>query len=380
MWIKRGFFGLLALIAIVLIGVKLLYGGGKAYPDISTPPVIATATIETPFALPFPPGMVAASPEGRIFYTYHMLHKPERFADATVFEWVDGQGVPFPNAAMQDEFVGAMGITVDRQGRLWIIKPGALEGKRTRLIAVELKSGEMVLDHTFGEGEAGFAQDMRVSPDGQTVYLADTGLFRFSKANLIIFDVEAQTARTVLKGHPTVSAQNWVIRKTNDKPYKLAFGLLTFVVGVDGVALTDNGDWLYFAAMSHENVYRVPTSVLRDPSATDDDIETLIEFVGQKPMSDGIELLPDNSLIITDVENGGLAKLSPDGTLTTLTNDPRVDWADSVTIAPDGAIWFTDSQLTDLIDQFAAPADEATMRERGPYPVYRLPPGALTGG
>ncbi|MEQ9434234.1 MAG: L-dopachrome tautomerase-related protein [Hyphomonas sp.] len=377
MWIKRGLLALIAVVVIFFLGFKLMYGGGKPYPDVSTAPLIEAASIETPISLQYPPGMVAASPDGRIFYTYHMLHKPERFADATVFEWVDGKGVPFPSATMQTEFHGAMGVTADRQGRLWIIKPGALEGKPTRLIAVNMASGEMVVDHTFAKNEAGFAQDMRVSPDGRTVYLADTGLFRFSKAGLIVFDVETQSARTLLKGHPSVSPQNWVMRKTNGNPYRLAFGLLTFVVGVDGIALTEDGDWLYFAAMSHDTVYRVPSKTLLDQTLSDDDVAEQIVFVGNKPMSDGIELLPDNTLLMTDVENGGLATLSPDGTLTTLTKDPRVDWADSVTVAPDGSIWFTDSRLTDLIDQFAAPSDEATMRERGPYPIYRINPDAL---
>lgn len=373
-WFLRIFLMLLAIIAIGLTYFKIEHGGGKPYPDVSTTPIIPNAQIQTPITLPYPPGMVTSSPEGRIFYTYHMLHKPERFSGATVFEWVNGKGVPFPSAEMQKEFHGAMGITVDRQNRLWVIKPGALEGKRTRLLAIDMVSGELVVDYVFAKGEAGFAQDMRVSPDGKTVFLADTGLFNFTQANLIVFDVETKTARTVLKGHPAVSPQNWVIRKTNGKPYKLALGLLTFTVGVDGIALTKDGNWLYFATMSHDSVYRIPTNALKDENLSEPALGDMIEFVGHKPMSDGIELMTDNTVIITDVENGGLAALASDGTLKTLSKSAKVDWADSVSIAPDGSIWFTDSRLTDLIDQFARPADQKTMLDRGPYPIYQLMP------
>jgi sugar lactone lactonase YvrE len=375
-WLLRGLLALAALLILFVVWFKLSFGGGKSYPDISTAPMIPAERISAPIQLPFPPGMVAASPDGRIFYTYHMLHKPERFVDATVFEWVNGKGVPFPNQVMQTEFHGAMGISADRQGRLWIVKPGALEGRQTRLMAIDMGSGDLVVDHLFDRGEAGFAQDMRVSPDGETVYLADTGLFRFTKASLIVFDVGTQSVRTVLRGDPTVTAQDWVIRKTNGKPYRLAFGLLTFVVGVDGIALTDDGKWLYFATMSHDSLYRVPTAALRDKTLTDDKIAEKIEFVGNKPMSDGIELLKDRTIIVTDVENGGLAALASDGALKTLTKDPNVDWADSVAIAPDGAIWFTDSRLTDLIDQFAKPASKQTLLSQGPYPIYRIAPPA----
>jgi hypothetical protein len=375
-WVLR-FIGLLVVVALAALAwFKITHGGGRPYPSVATAPTIVANRISAPISLPYPPGMVASAPDGRLFYTYHMLHEPERFANATVFEWVNGEGVPFPNLAMQAEFHGAMGVTADNHGRLWIVEPGALDNRRTRLIAIDIASGAMVLDHLFAEGEAGFAQDMRVSSDGRTVFLADTGLFRFSQANLIVFDVATETARTVLKGHPSVSPQDWVIRKANGAPYRLALGLLTFTVGIDGIALSHDGAWLYFAAMSHDSLYRVPTAALLDPSFSDAEIAQRIEFVGHKPMSDGIEVLADNTVLITDVENGGLASLSPDGVLTTLTSDRNVNWADSVTVASDGAIWFTDSRLTDLIDQFASPSDDARMRERGPYAIYRIAPVA----
>ena len=60
--------------------------------------------------------------------------------------------------------------------------------------------------------------------------------------------------------------------------------------------------------------------------------------------------------------------------LTTLTKDIAVDWADSVTVAPDGTIWFTDSRLTDLIDQFARPSAQEGMRDKSPYAIYKIEP------
>ncbi len=373
-WLRRLFVAMIVLFVALLLGLKLGFGGGKPYPDVSTTPAFSADQVSAPIQLPFPPGMVASSPDGRIFYTYHMLHKPERFADATVFEWVDGKGVPFPNAKMQEEFHGAMGITADHQGRLWVIKPGALEGKPTQLLALDLVTGAKLIDHAFAKTEAGMAQDMRVSKDGRTVFLADTGLFKFTKANLIVFDVDTQTSRVVLKGHSSVSPQNWAMRTTDGKPYRLAFGLLTFAVGVDGIALSHDGNWLYYATMSHGSVYRIPTDALTDAGLPSAALEAQIEFVGNKPLSDGIELLADNTIILTDVENGGLAELSPDGTLRTLTKDKAVDWADSVTVAQDGAIWFTDSRLTDLINQFAVPAGKERMLQNGPYAIYRIAP------
>ena len=75
-------------------------------------------------------------------------------------------------------------------------------------------------------------------------------------------------------------------------------GLLTFVVGVDGIALTQDGQWLYYATMSHDSVYRIPTADLLDTSLNDDQLAKKIEFVGKKPMSDGIELLAYNTCLL----------------------------------------------------------------------------------
>jgi hypothetical protein len=76
--------------------------------------------------------------------------------------------------------------------------PSRAKAKQTRLLAIDMQSGALVIDYQFAPSEAGFAQDMRVSEDGATIYLADTGLFKLSKANLIVFFVAKQTSRTLL--------------------------------------------------------------------------------------------------------------------------------------------------------------------------------------
>jgi len=360
---------LFALILFGLAGIKLTLGGGSAYPDVSTTPTVPAARVSTPIELPYPSGMVASSPDGRIFYTYHSLHQPERFSDATVFEWIDGQGVPFPSADVQPELIGSMGITIDHQNRFWIVIPAA---SGNRLLAFDMDSREMLIEHTFAEG-INFAQDMRVSRDGNTVYLADTGLLTVTPAQLIVFDVPTLTARRVLIDHPSTRPQDWVIRNTDGSDYRVLGGLITVKIGVDGIALSDDDQWIYYGAISHDSAYRIPTSALLDAALSPEDLSASIELLGKKPLSDGIELLPDNTLILTDIENGGIASLSPDGQLTTLVRRlPEIDWADSVTVQPDGTIWFTDSRLADLANPLGDPADKETLASGAPYYIYRV--------
>ena len=65
-------FGLLVAFLFVF---KLAFDGGERYPDVSTTPIFPAERVSAPIQLPFPPGMVAASPDGRLFFIYHMLHK-----------------------------------------------------------------------------------------------------------------------------------------------------------------------------------------------------------------------------------------------------------------------------------------------------------------
>lgn len=131
-------------------------------------------------------------------------------------------------------------MTVDRQNRLWLIEPAGLDHEQTRLSAIDLASGERVFEHCFAKGEATFAQDPRVSPDGRTVVMADTGLFRFTPPGLLVFDVTTKRLLTRLASHPSLRPQNWVMR-TAKAPHRLGYGLVTFAVGVDGLEISRDG-------------------------------------------------------------------------------------------------------------------------------------------
>lgn len=179
----------------------------------------------------------------------------------------------------------------------------------------------------------GFAQDLRVTSDGRPVILADTGLLRFTSAVLIGLDTENRTFRKVLEAHETTVPQNWVMRRTAGTPFRLGYGLVTFQVGVDGVEISADGEWLIYATMTHVSVYRVPKRLLLDPNVSDQIIGDAIERLGPAPMSDGITLDAAGNVILTDVEYGGLASLK-DGELQALVQIDGFDWADSVSVAP----------------------------------------------
>ena len=187
--VKRSLLAIIGLFAAALLGLRLLYGGGAAYPGVATAPLLPETALTRLVSLDYPPGNVAVAPNGRIFFNYHPFAKAERFAPATVFELVDGKPVPYPDAAFQKATQGVFGMTVDQRQRLWFIEPAGLDHKATRLIAFDITTGRLALEFWFPPGEAKFAQDLRVTSDGATVIIADTGLFHFTRPGLILFEI-----------------------------------------------------------------------------------------------------------------------------------------------------------------------------------------------
>jgi hypothetical protein len=366
---RRALLVILAVLALLPVVIKLRYGGGAPYPDVSTTPLVAAP--EVLIELDMPPGNVTCSRDGRIFFNSHPFAQSHRFTDAFLWELVGKEKRPYPDASSQLDMRFVFGMTVDAKNRLWLISPAELDRERTRVQAYDLATNKRVEDHEFAPGVARFSQDLRVSPDGHTLFLADTGALRFTHGAILVVDTSTWEVRETLDQDVSTAPEDWVMR-TPHGPHRLFYGLVTFQVGVDGIALSRDGAFLYFAPMTNETLYRVRTEYLLDPSLSRAGLAKRVETVSKKPMSDGIELAADGSVIVTDVENGAVARVDSGGHLTTLIRDPRIVWSDGVAITPGGDVLLTDSAISAYTDQLMRPPSVETLRAGRPYRIYRF--------
>ena len=368
-WLIRTATLIVVLILVLASGLYLRFGGGEPYADLSTPPQFPEGMIEAAVTFERPIGNAAVAEDGRIFFTVHPESKPDA---PYLYEWSNSVAKPFPATGQETLFETPLGVAIDLQNRLWVIDPGNHGLGTPKLVAFDLKTGEVAYSHDFTSDTAplgSFLQDLQVSPDGRFVFIADVGFWTMRPA-LVVLDTKTGTERRVLERHPSVMPQNLLIRN-QIRDMRFLGGLLEMKTGIDGIALSRDGQWLAYAAMNHDRLYRLPTAILTDPGSTEEAIVAAIEDIGPKPLNDGLSIDNDGRIFITDIEHQGIMARDPDGTLRTVIRDSRIRWADGLSFGPDGWLYLADSAIPELVLQ-SVDHHKAV----APYTIWRFRPGS----
>ncbi len=351
------------------IALRVRYGGGEPYPDLSTEPLIEEGALEEVFAYPEPIGNVTVSHEGRVFFTVHPESRPQ---GNKLLEVVAGAAVPYPDGASQQRlFNTVLGIVVDERNILWSIDHGNHGFNEARLLAFDLATGEVAHDHYFGPEVApagSFLQDLQVSPDGQTIVIADASFWRQAPA-LIVYDIQRKTARRALESHVSVTPESYLIRNQL-KDMTFIGGLVSLKGGVDGIAFDSDGEWLYYAAINQSGLYRIRLEDLTNTELPPEQLNNRVERFSDKPLSDGLSTDIAGNIYITDVEHSSVFIVGPDKELKTLLSADRIRWADALSFGPDGWLYLADSAIP---EQILKP--KAYIMAKGPYHIFRFQPG-----
>ena len=367
--ILRLFIFLVLLAVLAIGGLRLHFGGGQSYPKLAGTPAVAESGLETVVAYHEPVGNVAVSSTGRLFFTVHPEGRP---SGPRLLEWRNGLAEPFPAADIQAAiFDTPLGLVIDRQNRLWVIDPASHGFGRPRIVAIDLGTGNIVHEHVFPRSIAprgSFLQDLQVDPSGRMVYIADASFWRSSPA-LIVYDTATRRSRRVLERHASVRAQDWIIT-TPMREMTFIGGVIPMKIGLDGIAMDPAGQWLYFGAMNHDTLHRIPTGALMNDELSRNALAERIEPLGKKPLSDGLSTDLAGNVYVTDVEAGAVLRMAPGGELATIVRSPRIRWADGLSFGPNGWLYLSDSGLPEVLLR-----TRGHIRDHGPYHVYRFRPG-----
>ena len=366
-WLARIAAAIFGLLAVLVLGLWVRYGGGEHFEDRTTDPELPASALEVVADLDWPPGNIAVSEEGRVFFSFH----PEAGPPVQVAELVDGEPVPYPPQLPEElAYQSVLSLRIDRQGRLWVLD-NANHGTGTpRLLAFDLATGEVAYRFDFPPEIAGpgsHLNDFQVSPDGRRIYIAEASIFGKTPA-LVVHDVEARESRRLLEGHESVTPEHYVPVVQGRE--MIVFGIFAIRPGVDSIALDRRGEWLYFAPVTSNHMYRVRRADLDDPSLSPDQLAARVERFALKTMSDGITTDLDDNIYLSDPDESAIVLLQPDGSLRTLLKDPLLRWPDGFSFGPDGWLYVTCSALHHVIMRSAS-----HIRSQAPYQIFRFRPG-----
>lgn len=324
---------------------------------------------------------VAVARDGRIFVNFPRWEQDVEVSVAEVMR--DGSLKPFPNAEWNawrnlkplspgDHFVCVQSVTVDPQGFLWIVDAAApgnafnLPGG-PKLLKVDLGTNAVVKVIRFDQTAApqgSYPNDVRVSPDGRTAYLTDSG----RRGALLVVDVASGRTRRLLDGHPSTQLESAVIVTIDGKELRRPDNRKV-EFSADGIALDARGEFIYWQALTGRTLYRIRTAVLRDAALPAARVAAAVERVGTTGVSDGYWMDRQGRLYVSSVEENAVKRREADGTMRTMVQDPRLLWPDSFAEGPDGAIYVTASQIQNM-----AQWHEKGSTRTQPYALWKFTP------
>jgi len=372
-FLRAVFWLLVLLVCGAALALWLAFGGGERLQDRTTDPKLPGSALEVVADLPLPAGNIAVSRTGRVFFTFH----PEGSPPIHVAELLNGKPVAYPDEEFQKaekgmpHFQTPLSLRIDGKDRLWVLDYGSYGiGGQPRLLAFDLSTNKLLDYYDFPSSIAGvlsMLNDFQVDPEGKKIYIADTSLFGQNPA-LIVYDVEKKSARRLLERHRSVVAKNYKMNAAGRD--MVFFGIVALKIGVDSIALDKRGEWLYFAPVSDERLYRVSTKDLNDESLSAEELGRKVEGWGPKTLSDGSTMDLDDDVYLSDMEHSAILELRPDHRLVTLLKDEKIRWPDGFSFGPDGWLYVTCSALHQVILR-----TKASVQASGPYQIYRFKPG-----
>jgi len=312
---------------------------------------------------------VTVSERGRIFVNFPRWTEDAPVSVAEVMK--DGSLRPYPNDQWNawrnvrrdeldpsDHWVCVQSVVADGRGSVWVVDPAApavdgLVPGGPKLVRIDLATDRVAQVIRFGQDVAipgSYLNDVRFSRDVRYAYLTDAG----QRGALVVVDLASGKARRVLDGHPSTQPEKGVVVRTDGKPLRYPDGR-PVLFAADSIALSSDGAWLYWKALTGTTLYRIRTAALARGLAGED-VSFQVHPYGKVVPTDGLWIdrrtgTGGDTLYLTSIEDNAVKARDlaqgPGGGLRTVVQDPRLRWPDTFSQGPDGSLYVTASRIQD---------------------------------
>ena len=292
---------------------------------------------------------VAIAPGGR---TFLVIAKQKGQDVPQIAEWVGGQLKPFPDASWNSwkkgedasrKFVHANSVRFGPDGTLWVVDFGVpelydpVEKHGGKLVGINIATGQavetMYLDPVLDMKKSSL-DDVRFN--GDHAYLTDAGW----PGIIVVRQKDGAMYRT-LTDTPSVTARKPLYAEGQELQNK--HGKPIFF-SADQLEVSPDGKTLYYQPCSGP-MAAVPTAVLDDQAMPDSERAKQVRLFADTGTAGGTAIDAKGNVYVSDTMHDAVLKVTPDGKVSTLVQDPRLVWVDAMWITADGRLWMPAAQM-----------------------------------
>jgi sugar lactone lactonase YvrE len=290
---------------------------------------------------------VAVSHDDRIFVALPRWVQPDSFS---LGEVKDGKVVPYPGgdwntwhqgADEEKRFttVNAVWVEPGIPDALWVVDCGQGIAHGKKLVKIDLKTNTVKRVYHFSQEEAPLEaclNDVRIAKGH--AFLTESGL-----GAILTVDLKTGRVRRLLAAS----------HKTKAVPGRSAVVDGRKLAGPDGnpplvhaddIEISLDKNWLYFGMPMGGDLWKVKVDDLLDDSLSEKALDARVLDNGPLIPVGGIYMLPNGSLLLSDLEKHALQLRSPDGKLTLLAQSKFLDSPDAMSLDKEGRVYIAASQ------------------------------------
>lgn len=317
---------------------------------------------------------VAVSKKGRLFTNYPLWPGEHKYSVVEVTG--NNQVKPYPNEKMnswkdgddgKDKWVCVQAVYIDDTDALWVVDPACplmekVYDNTHKLVKINLETNsvEKVYWLKVATSEKSYINDVRVDTKRGFAYLTNS-----NEGGIVVVDLNTEKIRQVLQKHYSVKSDPSFTFIMDGKEFSKKGELAK--MHSDGIALTPDGEYIYYKPLTDAKLYRIKTEHLRNEQLSADELEQKVEDLGSFITTDGMICDEKGNVYLGDLQQSSIVQLTPDLKMTTILQDEKLIWPDSYSIPGDGFLYISCSQIQKQPDY-----NEGENKRTSPYTIYRI--------
>jgi sugar lactone lactonase YvrE len=267
----------------------------------------------------------------------------------------------------QNKWVCVQAVYIDDQDYLWVVDPACPNMEKVykdsyKVVKFNLTTNSIENVYRFHDvlSKKSYINDIRVDTKRQVAYLTNS-----NEGGIVVINLVTGAIREFMNGHFLVKHDPSFTLIVDGKEFKKK-GMPVHLHS-DGIALTPDGEWLYYKPLTDNKLYRIRTEFLREEPELDYEVERAVEDLGKFAVTDGMIFDKKGNLYFGDYQNYKLMKITPQLDKENVVIDDRLIWPDSYSISDDGYLYISCSQINKQPDY-----NEGENKRTSPYTIYRI--------